>query len=237
MQPDEPDSQLPQAFSSATGWQAFVVAGVVTVILGLIIALHPSGSLNVLAVLIGVLLLISGLFYLIRVFDPSEPHRVWLGIAGLLLVVIGVVLIRHLDLTVALVGLVVGITWIVQGLAALVTGLSGPAGERRGPSTRIIWALRPPVLKTMAPPTTALSERSRTSGWRVSSSSTPNRTGTVAPHLHPGGPCSQACDSASVNRASESTERPRASSESTWKSIERTSSGVSTSSRNASKSS
>jgi uncharacterized membrane protein HdeD (DUF308 family) len=132
MRPDEPGSQLPPAFSAATGWQAFVFAGVVTVILGLIIAVHPSGSLNVLAVLIGVLLLISGLFYLVRVFDSSEPHRVWLGIAGLLLVVIGVVLIRHLDLTVALVGLVIGITWIVQGLAALVTGLSGAEGERRG---------------------------------------------------------------------------------------------------------
>ena len=54
------------------------------------------------------------------------------GVAGLLLVVIGVVLIRHLNLTVALVGLVIGITWIVQGLAALVTGFSGAAGERRG---------------------------------------------------------------------------------------------------------
>jgi uncharacterized membrane protein HdeD (DUF308 family) len=132
MQPEEPGAQLPPAFSAATGWQAFVFAGVVTVILGLIIALHPSGSLNVLAVLIGVLLLISGVFYLARVFDSSEPRRVWLGIAGLLLVVIGVVLIRHLDLTVALVGLVIGITWIVQGLAALVTGFSGGPGERRG---------------------------------------------------------------------------------------------------------
>src|SRR6516165_9978019 len=132
MQPEEPDSQLPPAFSAATGWQAFVFAGVVTVILGLIIALHPSGSLNVLAVLMGVLLLISGLFYLVRVLDSSEPHRVWLGIAGLLLVVIGVVLIRHLNLTVALVGLVIGITWIVQGLAELADAFSGGPGERRG---------------------------------------------------------------------------------------------------------
>ena len=46
--------------------------------------------------------------------------------------VIGVVLIRHLDLTVALVGLVIGITWIVQGLAALATAFSGDPGERRG---------------------------------------------------------------------------------------------------------
>ena len=109
-----------------------VFVGVVTVILGLIIALHPSGSLNIIAVLIGVLLVISGIFYLVQAFDRSEPHQVWLGIAGLLLVVIGVILIRHLNLTVALVGLVIGVTWIVQGLASLVTAFSGGTAERRG---------------------------------------------------------------------------------------------------------
>ena len=132
MQPEEPGSQLPPGVSAATGWQAMVFVGVVTVLLGLIIALHPGGSLNVLAVLLGVLLVIAGVFDLVRVFDRSEPHRVWLGIAGLLLVVIGVVLIRHLNLTVALVGLVIGITWIVQGLAELADAFSGGPGERRG---------------------------------------------------------------------------------------------------------
>lgn len=48
----------------------------------------------------------------------------------MVLAVIGVVLIRHLNLTVALVGLVIGITWIVQGLAALVTAF--PAGRGSG---------------------------------------------------------------------------------------------------------
>ena len=132
MQPEEPGPQLPPGFSAASGWQALVVVGVVTVILGLVVALHPTGSLDVIAVLLGVLLVISGIFDLVRVFDSSESHRVWLGIAGLLLVVIGVVLIRHLNLTVALVGLVIGITWIVQGLAALATAFSGGPGERRG---------------------------------------------------------------------------------------------------------
>ena len=132
MQPEESAPQLPPGFSAATGWQAMVFVGVVTAILGLIIALHPGGSLNVIAVLLGVLLVVSGIFDLVRMLDRSEAHRVWLGIAGLLLVVIGVVLIRHLDLTVALVGLVIGISWIVQGLAALVTAFSGERGERRG---------------------------------------------------------------------------------------------------------
>jgi uncharacterized membrane protein HdeD (DUF308 family) len=69
------------------------------------------------------------------VFDPAEQHRVWLGIAGLLYVVIGVVLIRHLHLTVALIGLIVGLTWIIQGISALFGGV---VGSREG---RGWWAL------------------------------------------------------------------------------------------------
>jgi uncharacterized membrane protein HdeD (DUF308 family) len=113
----------------ARSWQTTLFLGVVTVILGLIVSLRPSGSLNVIAVLLGILMIISGIFHLIRVFDRAEQHRVWLGIAGLLYVVIGVVLIRHLNLTVAVIGLIVGLTWIIQGLAAL---FGGAAGSREG---------------------------------------------------------------------------------------------------------
>ncbi len=106
-------------------WQAMLFLGALTLILGVIVSLHPTASLNVVAVLLGVLMILSGLFHLVRVFDADELHRVWDGIAGLLFIVIGVVLIRHLHLTRALIGLFIGITWIVQGLAALIAGVSG----------------------------------------------------------------------------------------------------------------
>jgi uncharacterized membrane protein HdeD (DUF308 family) len=115
----------------AASWQAALFLGAATVILGLIVALHPTSSVNVIAVLLGILMILSGIFHLIRVFDTAEPHRVWLGIAGLLFIVIGVVLIRHLHLTRSIIGLVIGITWIVQGLAALIGGISGGVREGR----------------------------------------------------------------------------------------------------------
>jgi len=122
--------------SSALGigasWQATLVLGVLSLILGLIVAFHPTGSLNVLAVLIGIFMILSGIFHLVRVFDARESHRVWLGIAGLLFIVIGVILIRHLHLTRALIGLIVGLTWIVQGVTALVGGIAGGPREGRG---------------------------------------------------------------------------------------------------------
>ena len=116
----------------ARTWQATLAVGVLTLILGIIVTVHPTGSLNVIAVLLGILMILSGLFHLLRVFDREEQHRIWLGVAGLLFVVIGVVLIRHLHLTRALIGLIIGITWIVQGLTSLIGGISGGAREGRG---------------------------------------------------------------------------------------------------------
>jgi uncharacterized membrane protein HdeD (DUF308 family) len=115
----------------AGSWQTALFLGAATVILGFIVALHPTTSVNVIAVLLGILMILSGIFHLIRVFDTAEPHRVWLGIAGLLFVVIGVILIRHLHLTRSIIGLIIGITWIVQGLAALIGGISGGVREGR----------------------------------------------------------------------------------------------------------
>jgi uncharacterized membrane protein HdeD (DUF308 family) len=132
MQPEESETTFPPAFGPVGAWQTTLTVGIITLILGLIVSFHPSTSLNVVAVLIGVLLIISGLFHLIRIFNSTESHRVWLGISGLLLVVLGVLLIRHLHITVAFIGLAIGIAWIVQGLSALVIGFSGGSGEGRG---------------------------------------------------------------------------------------------------------
>jgi uncharacterized membrane protein HdeD (DUF308 family) len=114
----------------AGSWQTAVVLGALTLILGIIVSFHPTGSINVVAVLLGILMLLSGFFHLVRMFDETETHRVWVGITGMLFIVIGVILIRHLHLTTAIIGLVIGITWIVQGLTTLVGGLSG--GLRTG---------------------------------------------------------------------------------------------------------
>jgi uncharacterized membrane protein HdeD (DUF308 family) len=132
MHTQEPSLQSPSAAIMTRSWQASMFMGIVTLILGIIVAVNPTGSLNVIAVLLGILLIISGIFHLIRVFDAGEPHRVWLGIAGLLFIVAGVILIRHLHLTRAIIGLFIGITWIIQGVVALIAGISGGSREGRG---------------------------------------------------------------------------------------------------------
>jgi uncharacterized membrane protein HdeD (DUF308 family) len=107
------------------GWQAALLLGVVTLVLGLIVAFHPTTSLTVIMVLLGVLLLVAGAFHIVRAFAAGEEHRVWRVIAGLLCVVTGVVMIRHLQLSLAVIALFIGFTWIVQGLLALFEAMSG----------------------------------------------------------------------------------------------------------------
>lgn len=125
------DTQTSPLPALAASWQATLVVGILTLIIGLVVSFHPTGSLNVVAVLLGILMILSGIFHLIRMFDSKEIHRVWLGIAGLMFIVVGVVLIRHLDLSRAAIGLVIGITWIVQGLTALIGGIAGDVREGR----------------------------------------------------------------------------------------------------------
>jgi uncharacterized membrane protein HdeD (DUF308 family) len=129
---DDGDLASAEGVLIAQSWGATVIIGVVTLILGIIVTFHPGGSLNVVAVLLGIAAIVSGIFHLVRIFGRGEEHRVWSGIVGLVFIVIGVVLIRHLHLTLALVGLYVGLVWIVQGVVALVAAFAGGSREGRG---------------------------------------------------------------------------------------------------------
>ena len=118
------------------GWKVTFFIGALSVILGLIVAFHPTGSLNVIAVLLGILMIFSGIFNIVGAFGGDEQGRVWRGIAGVLFIVGGIVLIRHLNLTLALIGLIIGLTWVTQGVLVLIEGI--PAGRR---GTGSWWAV------------------------------------------------------------------------------------------------
>lgn len=108
-------------------WGAGLAAGLVSVGLGLVVALHPTSSLQVVSILLGILLLVSGGLYVIRAIAGDVRHRAGAAVAGLAFVALGVVLIRHLHVTVVLIALLVGLTWIVQGVVELMA-----ASEERG---------------------------------------------------------------------------------------------------------
>jgi uncharacterized membrane protein HdeD (DUF308 family) len=109
-------------------WKASFAMGLVTLILGVIVAFRPSGSLVVISVLIGILMIFSGIFHIIAALDGPEDHRVWRALAGVVFIVGGIVFIRHLQFSLALIGLIVGFSWVIQGVSALIGGITHRGG-------------------------------------------------------------------------------------------------------------
>jgi uncharacterized membrane protein HdeD (DUF308 family) len=107
-------------FISQVGWGASFTLGLITLVLGVVLAFRPTQSLTVIAVLIGVVMVVSGIYHIVRALFGREHERLWRGISGVLFLLAGLVLLRHLHLSIALIGLFVGFTWIIQGVTALI---------------------------------------------------------------------------------------------------------------------
>jgi uncharacterized membrane protein HdeD (DUF308 family) len=116
---------LPRSLLGMMSWRASFVLGLITLILGVILAFRPTQSLAVIAVLLGVVMIVCGIYHIVRALDGREHERVWRGIAGVLFILTGLVLLRHLHLSVALIGLFIGFTWIIQGIMSLAEGFTG----------------------------------------------------------------------------------------------------------------
>jgi uncharacterized membrane protein HdeD (DUF308 family) len=112
-------------------WKVALVEGIVWVVLGIVVTLHPSTSLNVICVLIGIMVLIGGVVRLVQSFSAAHDHRALTAIIGVFMITVGVLLIRHLHFSRLLVAVLVGLVFIVQGTLALLVGLSGEAREGR----------------------------------------------------------------------------------------------------------
>ena len=121
---------VPRSMVGLVSWRAVFGLGLITLILGVVLTFRPTQSLTVFAILLGIVMLVSGIYHIVRAISGRDHERLWRAISGVLFILAGVVLLRHLHLSVALIGLFVGFTWIIQGVAALVEGFSG--GGRHG---------------------------------------------------------------------------------------------------------
>jgi uncharacterized membrane protein HdeD (DUF308 family) len=108
-------AEMLQTLGRSWGWALFF--GIVTLILGILVVIDPSSSVVFVAVLIGIEIVLSGIFRLVASFtSEGEGHRIWWILLGVLSIVVGVFLIRHLGVTISILPIVVGIFWIIQGV-------------------------------------------------------------------------------------------------------------------------
>jgi uncharacterized membrane protein HdeD (DUF308 family) len=113
-------------------WRATFTVGLVTTVLGLIVAFRPTQSLSVVMVLFGLLLIISGAYQLARAIHSAERERVWPGLAAAAFIIAGLVMIRHMHFSLAVIGLVIGVTWVLQGVALLALAATIRPGAHAG---------------------------------------------------------------------------------------------------------
>jgi len=118
-------------------WWVLLFVGVVTVVLGLFTLFWTDHAINVIAVLFGIYLLVSGIFQIIAAFGESQ-HKALLVISGVLSVILGVYMFKavHADYSAEILALFVGIAWLFRGVIELVVGLQSPKSEGR---TWMIW--------------------------------------------------------------------------------------------------
>ena len=118
------------AMAWAQAWQVIMLVGVVTFALGLILLVWPQATLIVVAAVLGVALLVSGIFRLIHGFtahDATGGMRAAYVIIGLLATLAGLYCLRHISVTVVLLAFIVGVFWTLHGIVDLsVAATSGP---------------------------------------------------------------------------------------------------------------
>ena len=115
------------------GWVLFF--GIVTVLAGLFALIWPGRTLQVIAVLFGIQLVVAGIFRFVTalaVDEASGGTRVLLALLGVLSFIVGLYALRNVLVTIAALALLLGIFWIVNGAIETFTALSDRGMQGRG---------------------------------------------------------------------------------------------------------
>jgi len=106
-----------------------VLGGALAVIAGLIVLRHPSGSVLVVALAVGIYLILAGVLRLVGAVEASEG-RGWLVLAALVDLALGIVIVSWPEFGITTLAIVLGIMLIVRGLALVVVAFALRAAGR-----------------------------------------------------------------------------------------------------------
>jgi len=123
-------------------WPAALTAAIGMIAVGILLLVWPNATLTVVAILIGVALIVTGL---LRLFDGITARRESGGmraadiVIGLLAIIVGLYALKHHSLTVIVLALVVGVIWIIHGIGDLIVAAS--SGDVPGRGLRVVTGL------------------------------------------------------------------------------------------------
>jgi uncharacterized membrane protein HdeD (DUF308 family) len=111
----------------------WLVSGLLTLVAGIILVSWPHVTVRVVAVVIGLQLLLTGVVRFVRAFgrqDPSESSRTLQVLLALLAVLAGVLVLRHQMQTVGLITIIFGLYWLVAGIVTVYVAIDRPIRHR-----------------------------------------------------------------------------------------------------------
>jgi uncharacterized membrane protein HdeD (DUF308 family) len=114
-----------------------VLGGALAMIAGVIVLRHPSGSILVVALAVGLYLILAGVLRLVAAFETREG-RGWLLLASLVDLALGILIVSWPEFGIKTLAIVFGIVLIVRGLALVLIAFALRAAARElraaGPS-------------------------------------------------------------------------------------------------------
>ena len=103
-----------------------MIAGLLSIAVGVIVLLKPADSLETLVVITGIFVLLDGALDLFGSFSRSTENRGLAAVLGVVSIVVGVLLIRHPIGGVLAAALLIGIWLIAAGTVRAVRGFDRP---------------------------------------------------------------------------------------------------------------
>jgi uncharacterized membrane protein HdeD (DUF308 family) len=119
----------------ADHWGLVLTYGVVTMGFGLVLAFWPDETLKVIAVLIGIQLIITGVFRIILAIASSSLDggaRVLVGLFGALALIVGLLCLRDPMQTLLAIGVILGVWWFAAGVVDIIGAIMSPSSRGRG---------------------------------------------------------------------------------------------------------
>ncbi len=114
-------------------WWLLFVLGIASVIIGGLLIFWPGRTLTVVATIIGLFMILSGVIrFFVAVFDSGSDERWLMAIAGIVGVVLGVIIMKNPETTIKVVVLITGIFWLISGMIDFFRGVGNKNLPDRG---------------------------------------------------------------------------------------------------------
>lgn len=113
----------------ASAWWLGLIVGLVSLAGGILLIAYTGPTLTVIALLVGIELLIGGVFFIVGAFGRPSGQRAWGVLGGALALIAGVIVIRHPSGSILVVAMAVGIYLILSGVLRLVAAVEQRDGR------------------------------------------------------------------------------------------------------------